>query len=632
MITTCWLILFLPLGAALLSALFKSKPRLAGWISTLTLFACFLLSVSLLLQFPVLKEFHPHVMESSINWMNLSNLRLEIGIYLDGVSLLMLLIVTGVGTLIFLYSTAYMEHEEGYGRYFASLSLFAFSMLGIVLANNLIQIFIFWELVGLSSYLLIGFWFHKPEASTAAKKAFLTTRVGDVGMMIGILMLFGFLASAGHATFNFTQVRDSLASAAIPPVWMTAIGVLIFLGVAGKSAQMPLHVWLPDAMEGPTPVSALIHAATMVAAGVFLLVRLFFLFSASAQTLQMIAWTGIITAFIPATIAFVQNDIKKILAYSTLSQLGYMVMALGLGSPEAGMFHLATHAFFKALLFLGSGSLIHAMHTQDIFEMGREGGLIKKMPVTSLTFLIGTIALMGIPMTSGFFSKEAILATAADGHPILFYMAMITVFFTAFYMSRLCVVVFLPGGGKHGHAHESPWPMTVPLMILAVLSLIGGYLPIKELLPHAEHIEHGPHWLAAASLGMIAAGFVLAFIILGTPSVGTGFKTEKKSTKTNPVPTEGVPHFLRFLPENKYFFDDFYDWLIRTVQQNLAKISDAFERNVVVEAGINGTARLTRDFGDLLRRLQTGVVQFYALVFSLGVTVLVYLLILAGKI
>ncbi|MBI3313655.1 MAG: NADH-quinone oxidoreductase subunit L [Candidatus Omnitrophica bacterium] len=615
MLTFCWYILFLPLGAALLSALLKSKPRLAGWVSTITLFACFLLSLFLWRQFPMLKVFHPHVLESSITWIGLSNVRLELGIFLDGVTILMLLIVTGVGTLIFLYSTAYMEKEEGYARYFASLSLFAFSMLGIVLANNLIQIFIFWELVGLSSYLLIGFWFQKPEASTAAKKAFLTTRVGDVGMMIGILLLFGFLAQAGHATFNFLEIKDNLGIISIPSVWMTAIGILIFLGVAGKSAQMPLHVWLPDAMEGPTPVSALIHAATMVAAGVFLLVRLFFIFSASRETLQIIAWTGAVTAFIPATIAFVQNDIKKILAYSTLSQLGYMVMALGLGSPQAGMFHLTTHAFFKALLFLGSGSLIHAMHTQDIFEMGREGGLFKKMPVTSLTFLVGTLALMGIPFTSGFFSKEEILSVAsASGSPILFWMAMITVFFTAFYMSRLFIIVFPRRGSGHGHAHESSWAMTIPLILLAILSLIAGYLPIKELLPHGEaHGAHENSSIAMISLGLVAAGFILALILYSKPKKGQ------------------APFALRVLPEHKYFFDDFYDFLIRAVQQNLAKLSDWFERLVVVETFVNGLARSTRHFGRVLTLLQTGVVQSYALVFSVGITVFIYLFIMAGK-
>jgi NADH-quinone oxidoreductase subunit L len=513
-------------------------------------------------------------------------------------------------------------------RYFASLSLFSFSMLGIVLSNNFIQIFIFWELVGLSSYLLIGFWYEKPEASTAGKKAFLTTRVGDVGMMVGILALFGFLSKQGLPTFNFALIRDNLDSVSIPEAWMFFICLGIFLGAVGKSAQVPLHVWLPDAMEGPTPVSALIHAATMVAAGIFLVVRVFFLFEASPAAMLAVAWTGGITSVIAATIALVQNDIKKVLAYSTLSQLGYMVMALGLGSPEAGMFHLTTHAFFKALLFLGAGSLIHSMHTQDIWEMGTmvraEGGrftLFKKMPVTAFTFLIGTLALMGIPPLSGFFSKEEILAAANHGPKVLFFIAMATVFLTAFYMGRVFTLVFLPqeraAGHGHGHdddshhgIHEGDWRITVPLIILAVLSVIGGYLPIKELLADG-HGHHGAHH------GFDALA-VLSLVLYRRRTHGI----------QDSVPALRAPGAVL---SRKYFFDDLYDALIKYVQEAIARVCDIFERYVVVEWTVNGLARSVRSWGHMARKLQTGVVQFYALFFTLGIALMIYYVIFSGK-
>ena len=664
MIAIPWLVLWLPFFAALLISLFLLKnPKAAGIAATGTLLVSFALSVVL---FVTAKS----PFESSIAWIPLEGLPIEFGVLVNPLSLLMLLIVTGIGSLIFLYSMAYMKDDESYGRYFASLSLFAFSMLGIVLSNNLIQIFVFWELVGLSSYLLIGFWFQKPEASTAGKKAFLTTRVGDVGMMIGILMLFGFLKQNGQSTFNFLQL-EQVPLVLIPAHAMTAIALLIFLGIAGKSAQVPLHVWLPDAMEGPTPVSALIHAATMVAAGVFLLTRIYFIFAASASALMIIAWTGAITAFLAATIAVVQNDIKKILAYSTLSQLGYMVLALGLHNPGAGMFHLTTHAFFKALLFLGSGSLIHALHTQDIWEMSSSssplpqkvtvtkkgdshllhsplpggerarvrGGLLKSMPITGWTFLIGTLALMGIPPLSGFFSKEAVLSATEHGPAPLFWLAITVVFLTAFYMGRLCTIVFFKSSShsasvipaKAGihlnpsahHAHESGWQMALPLLILAALSIGGGFLPLPEFLGFP--LEHGENKIIAIlSVGLAVGGFALAFFIFRNATVGAGLAPARSGHP------QGVP--LHSILENKYFFDKFYDKVvIQGIQEKLGAASDWFERIIVVEGGVNGTARFTAAAGNLLRKLQTGVVQFYALVFSAGLTLLVYGLILWKK-
>jgi NADH-quinone oxidoreductase subunit L len=616
-----WLILWIPFFAAAFIFFFTVKsPKLSGWIATGGIFTSFVLSVVLFLQRSGIQE----PLESSVIWMAMG-VPIEFGVLVNGLSFLMIFIATGIGTLIFLYSTSYMEHEAGYSRYFASLSLFAFSMLGIVLSNNLIQVFIFWELVGLSSYLLIGFYFEKPEAAIAGKKAFITTRVGDVGMMIGILMLFGYMASQNAATFNFLQIEHSLPQTPIPAAALTAISLLIFMGVMGKSAQMPLHVWLPDAMEGPTPVSALIHAATMVAAGVFLLARFNFVFITSETALMVIAWTGGITALLSGTIAFAQQDIKKILAYSTLSQLGYMVMALGLKNVEAGMFHLTTHAFFKALLFLGSGSLIHAMHTQNIWEMPQEKSLLKSMPITSITFLIGTFALMGVPPLSGYFSKEEILAAALTGPKPLFILSLIVVFCTAFYMGRLCTIVFFRTNPKnHGHAHESNWKMALPLLILAVLSVIGGYLPIKAMVashhPGAAHAaHHGGTWLAILSIGLALAGFALSYV----------FYIKKKSEAEE---FKGALAPVKEVLLKKYYFDDFYDKVvIAGIQENIAKFSDLFEKAVVVESAVNGTAKFTRFLGDSLRRLQTGAIQFYAFVFTAGLTLIIFFMIVGSK-
>ncbi len=631
-----WSILWIPfLVAALIMFCFLSKARTAGFLATLGMFTCFFLSLWLYLEFPGLKAQGLMPIESSLPWIAVGNLKMEFGILLNGLTLLMLLIVTGVGSLIFLYSTSYMGKDESYGRYFACLSFFAFSMLGIVLSNNFIQIFIFWELVGLSSYLLIGFWLEKPEASTAGKKAFLTTRVGDVGMMLGILLLFGFLAKQGLGTFNFLEIQEHLAKLNISSRAMTFLTFLIFLGVVGKSAQVPLHVWLPDAMEGPTPVSALIHAATMVAAGVFLIARLFFLFLYSPQTLQIIAWTGVLTAFLAATVALVQNDIKKVLAYSTLSQLGYMVMALGLRSSEAGMFHLTTHAFFKALLFLGAGSLIHSLHTQNIWEMPQtaKASLLQKMPVTSLTFFIGTLALMGIPPLSGYFSKEEILTMASVGPPLIFFLALATVFLTAFYMGRVLTLVFFggspftrtsppisPRAGKleKNEIHEADFWMLLPLILLAILSVIGGYLPIREMLPDRSLFEESRK-LSQLSIALAAGGFLLSFFI---------YRVLPKSVSRA---LENLVTFPKFILLKKYFFDDLYDWLIRNVQDKIAHLSDAFERWVIVKTAVNGTAYTTRSAGDLLRRLQSGMVQFYALLFTTGMTVFILIFIFWKK-
>jgi len=625
MLTISGIIFAAPLAAAALIFFFlMRRPKAAALLATCVMGGCFILAASLMPYFPELSAGHKLPLEASYAWVSLPTLTLEFGLLIDGLTYLMLLVVTGVASLVFLYSMAYMQDDESYARYFASLSLFAFSMLGIVLSNNLIQIFIFWELVGLSSYLLIGFWYQKNEAALAGKKAFLTTRIGDVGMMIGILTLWGFTTHAGAGTFNFQQLAVLLPQLTIPAAALTVIGISLFFGAVGKSAQLPLHVWLPDAMEGPTPVSALIHAATMVAAGVYLLARLFFIFAMSADVLLFIGWTGTLTALAAALIAIVQNDIKKVLAYSTLSQLGYMVMSVGFGSPEAGMFHLFTHAFFKALLFLGAGSLIHAMHTQDIWAMGtfNQGhsplALAKKMPVTSFTFLLATLALLGIPPLSGFFSKEAVLAAAWQGPKAAFIIACSVVFLTALYMGRLLSAVFLSSQGaakKHTHEpHEPDWRMTAPLVILAVLTVIGGFLPVSQLLTdsHETHAAHHPAFLLPLSLSLAFAGFLLGLLLFRNRAEGL----------SQTIPALRVPAALL---EHKLYFDSAYDWLITKVQERVASFVDLFEKLIVIEIGANGTARSVRLAGDLLRKLQTGIVQFYMLIFAAGLAALIYL-------
>src|SRR5512140_3650610 len=461
-----WIILFLPLLAAATITLFTQHDRkLSAGLSVGAVVAGLLLSLALI----TLTGWAP-AHEASVAWLTLGDLKVDFGLRFDPLSLLMMLVVTGVASAIHIYSWGYMSEDRSFPRYFACLSLFTFSMLGIVLANSFLELFIFWELVGVSSYLLIGFWFEKPAAADAGKKAFITNRLGDFGFLLGILTVWASFNSLKFDAIEKALIANPQALGALA----TTAGLLIFCGAMGKSAQFPLHVWLPDAMEGPTPVSALIHAATMVAAGVYLVGRVYPIFTPDA--FLFIAYIGFITLFIAATIALTQNDIKKVLAYSTISQLGFMIMGLGVGGYTAGLAHLATHAAFKACLFLGSGSVIHAVHSQDIQEMG---GLRKKMPITFFTFLIATLAIAGVPGFSGFFSKDMILAAALEfgmrnpQHYILFFGALFTAGMTAFYMFRLVIMAFFGEAKDHhkyDHAHESPPNMWVPLVVLAILS------------------------------------------------------------------------------------------------------------------------------------------------------------------
>lgn len=599
-----WLIFLLPLISAVTIGIgaFRSKPISAG-ISIAAVVGSFILTFVMVAngsEFPDGQGPSPKV-----SWLRLDGLSVDIGLKIDGLSKLMLCVVTGVGSLIHIFSLGYMKEDRDFSRYFAFLSLFIFSMLGIVLADNFVMMFIFWELVGVSSYLLIGFWFDKPSAADAAKKAFMTNRVGDFGFLLGILMVW---AAFGSVSFDVLEKEKATALCGLA-------GFLIFCGAIGKSAQAPLHVWLPDAMEGPTPVSALIHAATMVAAGVYMLCRVFFLIEGT-WAMEAIAWIGGITSLMAALMAVQQDDIKRILAYSTLSQLGYMVMVVGLGGEtnsdyykitnvagtDAAMFHLTTHAFFKAMLFLGAGSVIYACHhEQDIWKMG---GLRRRMPRTYWTFLIGTLALCGVPFFSGFFSKEAILTVAYKESMPLFLIAVAVAVLTTFYMTRLFLVAFCgePRSKHAEHAKESPVVMTVPLLILAVPSVVAGYFNM-----------HAPDPLILfASVIAVVFGALLANSIY-------------RNATDDPLPVR--LGFIARAMKARFWFDEIYQWFIDKVQERLAKLADIIDRWIIAGLLVRGAHGSTELAGRVLRLAQTGNLQTYAFWFAAGLAaVLVFAL------
>ncbi|TAN36945.1 MAG: NADH-quinone oxidoreductase subunit L [Verrucomicrobia bacterium] len=604
-----WLILFAPLLAAGAIMLFTRRlPRVSAALSIGAVMLGFALSLKL---FVAVLQSQP-VVAPSVVWLDLAGWPLVWAATVDRLSALMLLVVTGVGATIHVYSLGYMRGDAGFARFFGCLSLFMFSMLGIVLAANFIQMFIFWELVGVSSYLLIGFWFERPSAAEAGKKAFIVNRIGDFGFLLGILLI-----GAVAGTFNFGELETKWPTLGLSAGTLALAAGLIFCGAVGKSAQFPLHVWLPDAMEGPTPVSALIHAATMVAAGVYMLCRVAWLLAASPEIMNLIAWTGGITALMAASIAVAQRDIKRILAYSTLSQLGYMVMAVGLGATTEAMFHLTTHAFFKALLFLGAGSVIIALHhEQDIFKMG---GLARKMLVTFSTFLIGTLALGGVWPLSGFYSKDAILLAEMDANRPLLVLALVTAGLTGFYMARALIVAFLGKARDEkvaGHAHESPLVVTLPLILLAVMAVVAGW---HEEIPHFlkpefhEH-EHG----VGVLLGFLAiplAGFALAALLYGR---GVADDAKLRSL-LGPLYT---------LLENKFYVDEFYLFLVNRVQGGLAALCEGLDFVFVRGIGVGGVSGITRFAGWCVRQLQGGYLRFYLLFTIIGI---VAVLIWIGK-
>jgi NADH-quinone oxidoreductase subunit L len=591
-------ILLLPLfSAAVILLGLKRNAQASALLATASAIITFIMAIA------VLAAGQSGVVEL-FNWSHVGNLKLDINLQIDALSSGMMIVVTGVGMLVHIFSLAYMKDDAGKARYFAGLALFMFSMTGIVYAANFAMMFIFWELVGVSSYILIGHWYQKNSAADAAKKAFLTNRIGDFGFMIGILMLW---SMTGTVEFDTMKAWfGSSAAAIVAPAALTAATLLIFCGTVGKSAQFPLHVWLPDAMEGPTPVSALIHAATMVAAGVYMLVRVGFLIEASAGAACIIAWIGGITALLAALMATQQNDIKRILAYSTLSQLGYMVMAAGLNAGNAGMFHLFTHAWFKAGLFLGSGAIIYACHhEQDIWKMG---GLKAKMPITFATFALCTLALIAFPGTSGWWSKEGILDAAWANNKILFLLAAGTAFLTAFYMTRLVVVAFFgKARDEHGagHAHEVGGLMKLPLILLAVLAVIGGFLGSTVLgADYGHFISFHFSVPMVASILTLAAGAGLAWkLYLGRDIDPVNIK----------------------LFANKFYFDELYAKLIAVLQDGVAWVVRVFDSLFIDGIGVGGAKGLATSAGNSLRRIQSGNLQAYAFLFGLGVLVIVFL-------
>lgn len=603
-----WTAFFAPLAACLLITLFflrsKNLSSLTAIAGIVTSFIC-----TVIMATHVFQSHHAAEFQQSLPWIQFDALTINFGFLVNPLAIMMMLVVTGVGSAIFIYSRGYMSEDPSMPRFFAFLSLFAFSMIGIVLANNFIQLFIFWELVGLSSYLLIGFWYEKPSAANAGVKAFMVNRFADFGFLCGILLIWS-LSGIGQArTFNFTDL--ALVISQMDPYLLTIAALLLFCGVVGKSAQAPLHVWLADAMEGPTPVSALIHAATMVAAGVYLLARTFFIFEPLTGALTVIAYVGGITALMAATLAVVENDIKRILAYSTLSQLGLMVMALGLAGPMQGMYHLTTHAFFKALLFLGAGSVIYGLHhEQNIWNMR---GLLKQMPITGWTFMIGTLALCGIFPLSGFWSKDEILALAFEHNMALYIIASIASGLTAFYMGRLFFTAFWGQPGKKDHAHESPFVMTLPLIFLAILSVIGGFISIPHFLfPEKGHVELNMQ-VAIISSVVALAGLAISFMLYG------------KRVEKDPLEKKLGPIYP--VLKNKYYFDAVYGWYVDVVQQGFAKVLAWFEKTVIVRFGVHGATDVSQIASQTFRTLQNGLVQFYALIFILGVVYLFFILV-----
>ncbi|HRZ86471.1 MAG TPA: NADH-quinone oxidoreductase subunit L [bacterium] len=574
----------------------------------------------------------------SFAWLNVNGAPVMFGILVDQLSLMMLLVVSVIGTLIQVYSTGYMSDDKRFSRFFAYMSLFMFSMLSLVLSNNFMMIYIFWELVGVCSYFLISFWFEKDSAANAGKKAFITTRIGDVGLFIGLAMIFWL---SGSPYFS-----DLPAIAQNPDrVLLTAAAILIFCGAVGKSAQFPLHVWLPDAMEGPTPVSALIHAATMVAAGVYLVARCYPLFAACPAALVVVAYIGIVTAFMAGTIALVVNDIKRILAYSTISQLGYMIAALGCGGYTAGTFHLMTHAFFKALLFLGAGSVIHGVHTQDIRQMG---GIFSKMKITAATFIIASLAIAGVPPLAGFWSKDEILVSMfASGNYVIFGLAYLTSIFTAFYMFRLCFIVFFGRPRKADlHAHESPAVMTVPLMVLAFFSIFIGLVGsplMHNWFGHFVTFGEGHH--GGAPAGLIMGASVAAGVI----GIAIAFALYILKWQLVPQAVRIRFTWLHTLLINKYYMDEIYlSAIIRPIAL-LSKYSFRFDKNLidgvvnwtglfslflsevknsfdkhVVDGLVNGAAKLVDLCSGHARRLQTGLIQNYMLFIIAGLVIILF--------
>ncbi len=623
----------LPLfGAVVIAAMRRQlKGNAAGMLGTTMVVASFVCSLLLFLDHDVvsvmheagLHQEHPPEGASHIvtlfDWISIGNMHIPFAFQIDALSLTMMLIVTGIGSLIHLYSIGYMHDDARVSTFFAQINLFTFAMLLLVMGANFVVTFIGWEGVGLCSYLLIGFWYTTPAYNYAARKAFVMNRIGDVGFVLGLAMIFHLTG-----TLTYTEVFEKAGSLSTPV--LTGITLLLFIGAIGKSAQLPLFTWLPDAMAGPTPVSALIHAATMVTAGIFLIVRSSVLFSLAPITQDVVLYTGLITALLTASIGVFQNDIKKVLAYSTVSQLGLMFVALGLGAYSSAMFHVTTHAFFKALLFLGAGSVIHALGgEQDIRKMGGLKGVTK---ITYVTFLIGTLAIAGIPPLSGFFSKDAIMLAAYERSPLLFAATMLVSLLTCFYMFRLLFLTFFGTYRGKAHAHESPLTMTLPLMVLAVLSVIGGLLnlphivgghePMKEYLATAADGINGENSDMSANTEWMLMGLTTVLIL---SVIVLAYNRFAKKTTLDPE-ADDLPLFSRLIAR-KWMLDELYSALI---EKPYGWFSNTFfsvgERKLMVPL-MENTGRWTQKAGKAMRMLQSGNMSFY--LFGMVVGIIVFL-------
>lgn len=661
MFDNVWLIPLFPLIGFLINGLFGKKIKnetVIGGIGAFAVLCSFVVSCMTILKLLSLPGEERLANVKVFTWITSGNFNADIAFLIDPLSCVMIMIVTGVGFLIHVYSIGYMHGEEGFYRFFAYLNLFMFSMLLLVLGNNLLLMFVGWEGVGLCSYLLIGYYFHKKSAGDAGKKAFVMNRVGDFGFLLGAFTLFWYMGQSHNIwTIQFTELaRNShlLPTGGI----VTVITLCFFIGATGKSAQIPLYTWLPDAMEGPTPVSALIHAATMVTAGVYMIGRMNYLFIRSPETLMVIAVIGACTALFAASIGTAQNDIKRVLAYSTVSQLGYMFLAMGAGAFAAGIFHLMTHAFFKACLFLGSGAIIHSMHGalhhahshDDAQDMRNMGGLKAKMPLTFLTFLLATIAIAGIPGFSGFFSKDEILWQAFSNphhgnlNYLLWGMGAVAAGLTAFYMFRLVFMTFF-GETRitpkaKDHLHESPMVIVLPLIVLAALSVVGGYIGIPKIIGDAlggipnyfehylepvfhysqdylaQHPAHGAHPSHAVEWGLMGLSVLIALV-----GIGIAFTMYVKNTE---LPKKFVAAFpaLHRAVYNKWYIDELYDFVFVNPTKAAGRMLWKGFDVVVIDGIVNGVANVIMSFGGVLRYVQSGLLYNYAWSMAFGVVVI----------
>lgn len=624
MIKLIGLVPLFPLIGFLINGFFGKKigKSLSGIIASVSILASFILSVLIFVELSGPAE-KSHIV-NLFSWINSGNLKIPFEFLVDPLSSLFLLIITGIGFLIHIYSIGYMSHDEGFARFFTYLNLFVFFMLLLVLGNNYLIMFVGWEGVGLCSYLLIGFWFKNNAYNNAARKAFVMNRIGDLGFLLGIILVF---ITFGSISYNEVFLKAGTASTGV----ITTIALLLFVGAMGKSAQIPLYTWLPDAMAGPTPVSALIHAATMVTAGIYMIVRSNVFYSISEVASETVAIVGVVTALFAATIGLFQNDIKKILAYSTVSQLGLMFLALGVGAYSSAVFHVTTHAFFKALLFLGAGSVIHAMGgEQDIRKMG---GLSGKIKITFTTMLMGTIAISGLPPFSGFFSKDEILAHTYEHSPLLWMFGMIASMLTAFYMFRLLFLTFFGKfRGTHEqehHLHESPSSMTFPLIVLAILSVVGGLLGLPEFwhMPNwmssnletiivrknPSTLNHETEWMLMGIAVLAAAVTIyLAYIIY-------------RQKKTIPLKEGDKMPGLQTVIYNKYYVDEFYDAVIRKPLDVLSVAFHKFFDIQIIDGLVNGVGSTVKTLGSGIRLLQQGNIGFYIISMVIGIVFIILL-------